>query len=113
MKRAKSTTGVIHHMEGASRGLNPLCNCYTGWGWGRETWHIFGWTKTDKPVTCKHCLRKAGEALHLANGVFRRLGSSDRVTQRKFMTKEALDAYLQGLKDGKGCNHIKVNGSTV
>lgn len=117
MKRAKSTTGVVHCMESVPSfprgGFSPLCNCYSGWGWGWKTWRAFGWVKTDEPATCKHCLRKAGKALYLANGVFHRLGSLDRVIQRKFMTKGALDAYLQGLKDGKRCNRIEVNGSTI
>lgn len=113
MKRAKSDTGKVHYIEvGPSKKSNlvvPFCDglingVFINWK---------PWSLTNESVTCKNCLSKAGEKLYLANGVFRRLGSLDRVIQRKFMTKRELDAYLQGLKDGKRCNRIKVNGSTV
>ncbi len=112
MKRAQSSTGVVHYIienrPGKGRLVVPFCDgqingVFINWKF---------WSLTNGPVTCKHCLRKAGEKLYpakvVASGLF-----GDHSSLREFATKKELDAYTQGLEDAVGWNHIRINDHRI
>lgn len=52
-----STTGVVHHIKFIGRReVWPLCNSNNGPFFSE---YFKSWERTDKPVTCKTCLRLA------------------------------------------------------
>jgi hypothetical protein len=60
--RAISPTGAVHLVEweeeeGADKGLVALMCHYKPFGTGWLDGYVVDWPKTDKPVTCKSCLK--------------------------------------------------------
>ena len=118
MKKAKSTTGVVHYVHSIKHSgkfanggrynstIEPFCDGLINGGF--INWKY--WPLTTESVTCKNCLRKAGEELFLAKVILTLEGDHKQFTRkRKFATKKELDAYIRGLEDAAGWHRVKVN----
>ena len=65
-KNAKSgPKGKVHAVSWVedNGNVHPECGyqSWTGDYWGHKIQRIYGWERTDEPVTCKTCLRVMGE----------------------------------------------------
>lgn len=112
MKRAQSSTGVVHYIEDrpgkAGKGglVVPFCDGQINGVF--INWKL--WPLTKESVTCKNCLRKAGEKMHSVRVDF---GCRANAKQHKFATKKELDAYLKGVRDAQGWYYIEIDKKEV
>lgn len=109
LSKVKSPTGKVHyaqltHKDKGVEFYDPHCNHRNWLGdyWGKKWVPV----SDDVEVTCKNCLSARGESMFKAE-ITLFTDEKERVVYREFKTKAEMNAYLEGLREGRSWRFIR------